>query len=279
VKLAKLSKPAVHAFKDELLGKGSRAMARKILVSLRSIIIEAQNRGLVGQNVAKDVKVDTKNREKPKLRVGRDIPSKAEVQEILSKAVDPDFPSFARWRPLLVTAMFTGMRSSELRGLTWDAVDIDRKVIHVHQRADAWGTMGPPKSEAGEREIPMSPMVVNALREWQLACPKGELGLVFPNGAGNVQAHSNIVARGWYAIQEKAGIVGPTGRHKYGFHSLRHFFASCAIEQEFSAKRLQALLGHSSITMTFDTYGHLFPSEEDDQAKFAAAEASVMRVV
>jgi len=61
----------------------------------------------------------------------------------------------------------------------------------------------------------------------------------------------------------------------WALHSLRHFFASWAIEQGFTPKRLQALLGHSSIQMTFDTYGHLFPSLEDDHAKFAAGELKI----
>jgi integrase len=65
-------------------------------------------------------------------------------------------------------------------------------------------------------------------------------------------------------------------RPKYGLHALRHFFASWAIEQGFSPKRLQALLGHSSIQMTFDRYGHLFPSLEDDHAKFAAGELALV---
>ena len=59
---------------------------------------------------------------------------------------------------------------------------------------------------------------------------------------------------------------------------LRHFFASWAIDQGFTPKRLQALLGHSSIQMTFDTYGHLFPSLEDDHAKFAAGERQITAV-
>ena len=99
--------------------------------------------------------------------VGRGIPSKEEVQPILANAE-------GRWRPLFVTAIFTGMRASELRGLTWDNVDFERKVIAVRQRANLWGEIAAPKLAAGEREIPMSPMVVNALREWRLACPKGE---------------------------------------------------------------------------------------------------------
>jgi integrase len=267
-KLARLSSPLVESFRDALLKKGSRAMARIVLTSLKSILGEAQRRGLVAHNAAQPVKVDVRKRDSSKIAVGRDIPSKQEIQTILASA--------GRLRPLLVTAVFTGMRSSELRGLTWDNVDLERKVLHVRQRADQWGVMGAPKSAAGNREIPMSPMVVNVLREWRLACPKGPLNLVFPNGAGNVESHSNILHRGWYVLQQHAGIVGTDGEAKYGFHALRHFFASWAIEQGFSPKRLQALIGHSSIQMTFDVYGHLFPSLEDDHAKFAAGELSVV---
>jgi integrase len=263
-------------------------MARKVLASLKSILGEAQRRGFVAQNAAQPVKVDVKKRNKGKLAIGHDIPSKEEVQTILSKAD-------ARWRPLFVTAIFTGMRSSELRGLAWDQVDFAENVINVRQRADHWGTMGPPKSAAGDRKIPMSPMVVNVLKEWRLACPRtrgGEgaerrLWLVFPNGDGNVENHANIANRGFYALQLAAGITEPdpeekdeTGkpvmRPKYGMHALRHFFASWAIEQGFSPKRLQVLLGHSSIQMTFDVYGHLFPSLEDDHAKFAAGELALI---
>jgi integrase len=268
-KLARLSAPAIEAFRDDLLRKGSRAMARKVLASLKGILGEAQRRGLVAQNAAQPVRVDVKKRDQGKLAVGRDIPSKEEIQTILAKAE-------GRWRPLFATAVFTGMRASELRGLTWDNVDFERQVIHVRQRANLWGEIGAPKSAAGERQIPMSPMVVNALREWRLACPKGELQLVFPNGNGHIESHANIANRGFYALQRAASMVDPDGKPKYGLHALRHFFASWAIERGFTAKRVQALLGHSSIQMTFDVYGHLFPSLEDDHAKFAAGELALV---
>lgn len=244
-------------------------MARKVLASLKSILGEAQRRGFVAQNAAQPVRVDVKKRDQGKLAVGRDIPSKEEIQTILTKAE-------GRWHPLFVTAIFTGMRSSELRGLTWNDVDFERKVISVRQRADHWGAVGAPKSAAGEREIPMSPMVVNALREWQLACPKSVGGIVFPNGNGNIENHANIANRGFYALQRAVGFIDSDGKPKYGLHALRHFFASWAVEQGFSAKRVQVLLGHSSIQMTFDVYGHLFPSLEDDHAKFAAGELAVV---
>jgi integrase len=268
VKLARLSAPAVEAFRDDLLRKGSRPMARKVLSSLRSILGEAQRRGLVAQNAALSVKVTAKKREKRKLKAGQDFPTKGEANRIIDNAE-------GRWRPLFIVFVFTGIRSSELRGLTWDAVDFESRAIHVHQRADAWNEIGAPKSEAGDRKIPMTPMVVNALRGWKLVCPKGDLGLVFPNGAGKIENHANIANRGFYALQIRASIVDAAGGAKYGVHALRHFFASWAIEQGFTAKRLQALLGHASIQMTFDIYGGLFPDDEEDQARFAEGERAL----
>ncbi len=272
VRLARLTRPMIEKFRDDLVGRLSTPMARKTLGSLKALLNDAQRRGLVAQNVAQRVKIDTRKRDKKKLAVGRDIPSKAEVRAIIDYAE-------GRWRPLLLTAAFTGLRASELRGLTWDDIDLDKKVIHVRQRADQWGEIGSPKSQAGHRTIPMSPMVFNTLREWKMACPKagvtgespGRLHLVFPNGQGKAESHANIVNRGFDPIQVKAGVAeshatkkgddgAPVMVAKYGMHGLRHFFASWAIEQEFTAKKLQSLLGHSSIQMTFDTYGHLFPS-------------------
>jgi integrase len=288
VKLARLSAPAVEQFKDDLLGRLSWPMAKKVLNSLKSILGEAHRRGLVAQNAAHQVKIKARSRDERKLAVARDIPTKGEINAILTAAD-------GRWRPLLITAVFTGMRSSELRGQEWGDVDFDQKIIHVRQRVDQWGVIGPPKSEAGHRAIPMSPMVLSALREWKLACPMtkasdedhpGRLWLVFPNGNGKPESHTNIINRGFNPIQIKAGVSqlhatakDETGRApltaKYGMHALRHFFASWAIEQDFSPKRLQALLGHASIQMTFDVYGHLFPSLEDDHAKFAAGELAI----
>lgn len=107
------------------------------------------------------------------------------------------------------------------------------------------------------------------MQRWRLACPPGEL--VFPNGSGNVESHANIANRGWYAIQIKAGIVDRDGKPKYGFHSLRHFFASLMIEQNHLPKRVQQMMGHSSLQMTYDRYGHLFEAGADERAKMEKA--------
>src|SRR5262249_62407781 len=85
----------------------------------------------------------------------------------------------------------------------------------VRQRADCSHKIGRPKSEAGERSVPLLPMVVNALREWKLACPKGELDLVFPNGRGRIESRPNIVKRALHPVQIAAGVTDRKGRAKY----------------------------------------------------------------
>ena len=195
-----------------------------------------------------------------------------------------------------MTAVFTGLRASELRGLTWDGVDLENdEELTVRQRADRWNEIGSPKSAAGKRTVPLVEMVVNALREWRLACPKGRADLVFPNSAGNVESLLNIHRRGLGPLQYAAGITNVAmireqqpelseraaaalaRRHpKYGLHSLRHFFASWAIQQGFSAKRIQALMGHSSIQVTFDTYGHLLPNPADDREAMRRLQAKLV---
>lgn len=274
-KLAQLTTPALTAWRDRLLAGTtqhpavSRRLARKILGTLKSILSEAQKRGLVAQNAALPVKIDTKKREVKQLTVGVDVPGKADIQKLAALAAEP---RWARHRPLLITAAFSGMRASELRGLTWSAVDFDKKTITVRQRADEWGAIGMPKSAAGQREIPVLPNVLNTLKEWRLRCPKGDLDLVFPNLRGKPQPLQNLASRFWRPLQKAASLVDATGEPLFNFHSLRHFTASWWIGLGFSPKRLQQMLGHSSIQMTFDRYGHWLGSLEDDHERLARGE-------
>jgi integrase len=245
-------------------------MRQKVLVNLRTAITYCQGQGLVAQNVAKGVKIKSDSRHRARqLKEGRDFPSKAEIRLLLDKVP-------ARWRPFLITGIFTGLRASELRGLRWQDVDLDAGLLHVTQRADAWRQIGAPKSAAGTRTIPLVPMATNALRQWKLICPAGEIGLVFPNGAGNVDSLTNIAKRVWKPLQVTCGIVTETGKARYGFHSLRHAAASLFIAHlGWTPKRVQSVLGHASIRMTFDQYGHLFADHEGDREAMKKLEAAI----
>jgi integrase len=280
VKLAQLTVPMVREFMDKLRDEGrSPAMIKRVVGDLGAILADAQERGTVAQNVVRSLSrrkgKRAERRHLRKLKVGVDIPTPEEIRAIIAH-LD------GRWRPLLLTAIFTGLRASELRGLRWDDVDLKQAVLHVRQRADKFNTIGSPKTASSQRTVPLPPILVNTLREWKVRCPKSESKLVFPTGAGEVEYHSNIVTRGLAPAQIAAGIVTRDGKAKYtGLHALRHFYASWCINRVedgglgLPIKVVQHRLGHSSITMTSDVYGHLFPSG-DDGAELAAAERALL---
>jgi integrase len=291
VKLSRLSAPMVRSFTDKLQGDGmSAAMIRKVRGSLGTLLADAQERGLCARNVAREAR-RKKHRNGPqergkRLKVGVDIPTHAEVAALLQA-------SHGRTWAFLATAASTGLRASELRGLRWSDIDFKKSELHVRQRADRYSEIGAPKSAAGERTVPISRQLVKGLKEWKLECPTGSLDLVFPTGSGTVESHANLINRVLVPAMIAANIarvkkdaVGrvvhdeagkPVREAKYtGLHCLRHFYASWCINRradggrELPAKVVQERLGHSTIAMTLDRYGHLFPGS-DEAAELAAA--------
>jgi integrase len=278
VKLSDFSRAAVRGFEERLRKSNSDAMVRKVLTTFGTLIADAQERGLVARNVVQDLirsrkgKRSAEKRQKVKLKIGVDIPTPQEVAAIFEGAKEV---AGGRFRPIFVTAAFTGLRASELRGLRWEDVDLKKNELHVRQRADRFREIGRPKSQAGERTVPFGSFVANTLKEWKLRCPKGELGLAFPNGKGNVEDLVNIVKRGLIPAGVKANVV-KGGKAKYtGMHLFRHFYASWCIDRNLPPKVVQERLGHASITITYDRYGHLFP-RGDDAKEIDAAELRVV---
>ncbi|ANN59771.1 integrase [Mesorhizobium loti NZP2037] len=286
MKLNEVTVPVVRSFLDKLAAGDpesadearhrprSRAMVRAVRTSLGSLLADAMEQGLSVRNAVRDMgrerrspaKADGRHAEL--IKVGLDIPTVAEVNTTLAHAKGAA-------NMFLTTAALTGMRASELRGLSWAGVDFAKGEITVRQRADMDNQIGSPKTKAGRRTIPIGKRLVNALREWKLACPKGELNLVFPTLEGNVMYHANVIKQWVHPPQIAAGVTVKTGTDedgrpvmapKYtGLHAFRHFYASFCINQPqdgglgLSPKVVQHRLGHSSIQMTLDVYGHLFP--------------------
>ncbi|MCP3381259.1 site-specific integrase [Bradyrhizobium sp. CCGUVB4N] len=298
-KLSQLTVPMITDFERKLRDgtetekPRSAAMVKRVRADLGSLLANAQEEGLVARNVVREVRAkrrrgkerQAERRAKPKLRVGVDIPTPLEIRAIVGVLQ-------GKWRPLFLTVIFTGLRASELRGLRWVNVDLAKRELHVRERADEYNQLGRPKSESGERSIPLPPVVVSALREWKLQCPKTELGLVFPSPVEDVEiiGRDYIVKRGLWPAHIAAGItkIGKDSNGKVtdvakypGLHSLRHFFASWCINRkvdgglELPPKVVQERLGHSTIAMTLDIYGHLFP-RHDDSEELAAAEKALL---
>jgi integrase len=263
VKLAKLTTEMVEGFRDQLVTDISRPLARKVMVSLRSLL-KANKAGHIGHGVTV-ASSKRKERHERHLDSGKDYPTPAEVRRLI-EAASGDI----RMHALILLAAFTGLRASELRGLRWQDVDREHHELKVHQRADRYRVIGPPKTTQSRRKIPLAGDVVKVLNKWWLKCPKGEADLVFPTADATVEHHTSAERR-LEALMRKAHVVTKDDKPKakYAWHAFRHFYASWLINDEkhggrgMSIKTAQTLLGHASARETLDRYGHMFPLSND----------------
>ena len=149
-------------------------------------------------------------------------------------------------------AALLGLRRGELLGLRWDDLELDRRRLHVRQTYTNTG-FGSPKSRAGRRVVPVTPGLVRELRKHRISAPPNEHGLVFASSAGTPIDPRNLVTA-WHRALRRAGV------RALAFHSLRHTAVSLMIAHEgLNPKQLSAVIGHASIQLTYDTYGHLMP--------------------
>lgn len=299
-KLTRLTAPDIVAFKDALQQARSRAMTAKAVRHLSMILGEAMRRGLVGQNVARGITVKRPRQEGKRQRLAKraDIPPIEHLKRLLEAAEhladeDPRIPV------LLPVVMLTGLRASEARAFTWSNANVGtRASLTVTQRADRWNDVGPPKSDAGYRTIPIGPGLARRLKAWKLRCPPSPLNLMFPAARRDRRWSSDREELGYgpikqgafsdlfLKVQVKAGLAIDTGRKDargqtiwkplYGWHDLRHVAASNWLNDGIDLKRLQTWIGHENIQLTIDVYGHLIADAKKDAALAASAEASLL---
>jgi integrase len=175
----------------------------------------------------------------------------------------------ARYRCLVLVGAGTGLRQGEVFGLTLPNVQMLQRTLDVEQqlitRPGAEACLGPPKTEASRRQLPLPDVVLEALaRHMEEFPPTFELignvsgrpePLLFTNTVGGVIWRSRY-GEVWHSAAKAAGVNGFT------FHDLRHYYASLLIQQGESVKVVQARLGHASAQETLDTYSHLWPDSE-----------------
>jgi integrase len=168
-----------------------------------------------------------------------------QLDEMLGRTLCPD-----NGRPFL-TAFLTGLRAGELWDLQWSDMDGSSKQIHV--KRSLWkNEFQKPKTKNAMRKIDITDRFVRELKQWKLACPISEDDLVFPSHEGCRTMHTNVMNRFFYPALRRAGL------RQVSFHSLRHSNASFRIQAGQNTKYIQGQLGHASINMTMDAYGHLF---------------------
>jgi len=163
------------------------------------------------------------------------------------------------WRTFLMTVSLTGLRKGEAMGLQWGDIDWASGRLHVRRQLQG-GELTKTKTRAGRRIIPLVPELVSALKRWRLAAPKGPLDLVLPNAAGGMLSDHTVDRYGLHPALRRAGLREIT------LHWLRHGYGSMLISQGASPKVVQMIMGHSSIQMTMDVYGHLMPGDMESAA-------------
>jgi integrase len=173
----------------------------------------------------------------------------------------------AMWR----VAATTGMRRGELVALRWSDVDLDRgRIAIARQRAKGAGTVatGPTKTSKARRLLPLDGRTTDALRRhrkeqdaerelWGEAYE--DHGLVFCLANGR-PLHPDAVTARMKRNARKAGLPW------IKLHGLRHTYATLMLQAGVHPKVVQERLGHSSITVTMDTYSHAIPSMQEDAA-------------
>jgi integrase len=167
-----------------------------------------------------------------------------------------------RYRALIVLGAGTGARISDALGLSVDRIDWKRRTVHIDRQlvgvaADSTPVFGPLKDRHNRpRTIPLPDSVLFALVEHCRVFDRHE-GLLFV-GPGGGPIRRTTWSDTWRRAAEPLGVAMGEG-----FHALRHFYASTLIQAGESVKVVQERLGHNSATITLDTYGHLWPSDED----------------
>ena len=170
-----------------------------------------------------------------------------------------------RHRCLILMAAYTGMRAGELHALHQSRLDLNHGVVHVREglsEVPKWvsptGMLLGPTKTGKSRSIRLPAPLIAALKEHLHAFPS-EKGYVFPARGGGFVRHHNFFRRRFKPAAERAGLP-----EDLRFHDLRHTAAAFFIADGFNAKQLMDRLGHSSIRVTYDRYGHLFEGHDED---------------
>lgn len=263
LKLKGLTPAHVRSFYRDRLDTGlSSATVHKMHVVLHKALDGAVSDGLIPRNAAKGVKA-------PQAGARREIrPLTSEQALALFEAASGD-----RLEALYVLAVATGLRQGELLALKWEDVELEEAVLRVQRTLTRSGgkvAIGPPKTANSRRSVGLTSRAVEALRahlsrQLEEMEEMGSLyrpgGLVFANEVGGIVNPSNLRNRRFKPLLRRARLP------EIRFHDLRHTCATLMLTQNVNPKIVSEMLGHSSISVTLDTYSHVLPSMRDNAVR------------
>jgi integrase len=250
-RLSELRRVDLQDFADRLAAEGLDASTvRNTLMPLRVIFRRAVARGDLPVNATTGLELPAVDGRRER------IASPSEAEALLRALPDGD-------RTLWAMAMYAGLRRGELLALRWEDVDLPLGVIHVERSWDAKEGVVAPKSRAARRSVPIAAVLREHLVQHALRSGR-RTGLVFGTRETQPFTPSNVRKRA-NATWRRAGL------EPIGLHECRHTFASLMIAAGVNAKALSTYMGHSSVTITYDRYGHLMPGNETEAAELLDA--------
>jgi integrase len=244
-----ISQAMLQDLADQLAAQGlSASSIRNTILPLRAIYRRALNRGEVGLDPTRKLTL-------PAVRSSRDrIAVPTEAAALLTALPLTE-------RALWATALYAGLRMGELQALDWNDINLDQNLIHVERSWDRTAGYIEPKSRAGKRRVPITKTLRHHLQSHRLHQGTGRHRLVFPNHRGNKpfdpSTTNQRAQKAWAAA----------GHTPLSLHECRHSYAAYMIAAGINTKALSTYMGHASITITLDRYGHLLPGNEHEAAK------------
>lgn len=219
------------------------------LATLSGLMRKAKRDGLIAANPVGELERD----ERPKIesREKRAL-TEAEMAKLLAAA--------GRFRPLVAVGLFAGLRLGEGLGLVWNDVDFERGFLRIRYQLDRDRRRAPLKTSESRRDVVLTPQLAKVLREHRMASRfKDGDDFVFPAPDGRGRDHRSS-SRGVERAVARAGLGDGISSHVF-----RHTFASLLIVAlRLDPVSVSRQLGHRNITITLNTYSHLF-----EQAKAA----------
>lgn len=244
IPLGELTSAEVQRMVDDLVKTGiSSSTVRNALMPLRVICRRALRRGDMAVNPTVGLELPA-----PGTRSDR-VATPEEAANLLAALPEED-------RALWATALYAGLRRGELQALQRSDIDLRRRIIRVRRGWDAREGEITPKSLAGVRRVPIPGDLLAILKAHLSRKPRYELVFGSSDDHAFKDAPVYRARRVW-----KTAELEPIG-----LHQCRHTYATFMIAAGVNVKALQTFMGHSTITVTLDRYGHLLPGSEDEAA-------------
>jgi len=251
LRLSAVDRVAVQDLVDRLVAQGlAPSTVRNAVLPLRAIFRRATSRSEVGLNPTLGLSL-------PAVRGSRErIARPEEARALIAAAPESD-------RVIWATALYAGLRRGELQALRWEDIDLEAGVIRVERSWDAKAGPIEPKSRAGRRRVPLVPALRRELVAHRLRQGGGGAGSALGQGKKRFPAAA--------VLRRSRGAWLAEGLRPIGLHECRHTYAAFMIAAGVNAKALSQYMGHSSITVTLDRYGHLMPGSEQETGELLEA--------